>query len=93
MANLTLNDVKNHLRIDLEYKSEDDYLNLLVDTAREYIIEAVGECDEEKARVKIVMLSIITNLYDTRDITNKDEEKNRRVINSIIMQLQIGDNK
>ena len=90
MANLSIEDIKTHLRLDTEDASEDAYLTLLIDTAREYVVEAVGECDESKARVKIVMLAIITNLYDTRDVTSKDEEKNRKIISSIMMQLQVG---
>lgn len=84
--NLTL--VKNFLRIDMD--EDDEYLNLLIEAAKEYIIDAIGVCDEEKPRVKLLMLNIIASLYETRQFTiEKANEKVQYTLKSMLMQLQL----
>lgn len=80
--------VKNFLRIDID--NDDEYLNLLIEVAREYIVDAIGVCDEENPRVKLLMLNIIASLYETRQFTiDKTNEKVQYTLKSIIMQLQL----
>lgn len=84
--NLTL--VKNFLRIDMD--EDDEYLNLLIEAAKEYIIDAIGVCDEENPRVKLLMLNIIASLYETRQFTiEKANEKVQYTLKSMLMQLQL----
>lgn len=80
--------VKGFLRIDTDY--DDEYILLLIEAAREYIIGAVGKCEEEEARVKILMLNIIASLYENRQYTvNKLNEKVSYTLKNMIMQLQL----
>lgn len=81
--------IKNYLRIDTDY--DDEYIMLLLDVAREYVIDAVGECDETKARVKLVMLNIIATLYENRRFTiDKNNEKVAYTIKTMLQQLCLG---
>ena len=81
--------IKNYLRIDTDY--DDEYIMLLLDVAREYVIDAVGECDETKARVKLVMLNIIATLYENRKFTiEKNNEKVAYAIKNMLLQLSLG---
>lgn len=85
---MNLEYVKGFLRIDTDY--DDEYILLLIEAAREYIIDAVGKCEEEKARVKILMLNIIASLYENRQYTvNKLNEKVSYTLKNMIMQLQL----
>ena len=62
--------------------------------AREYIIDAVGKCDETIARVKLLMRVIVAELYEKRSLTfdiNSTNQKVQYVIRSIINQLSFGD--
>lgn len=80
--------IKNFLRIDIN--EDDEYLKLLIGVAREYIIAAIGKCDESSARVKLLMLNIIASLYETRQFTiDKASEKVQYSLKTMIMQLQM----
>ncbi|MBU5331418.1 head-tail connector protein [Anaerocolumna aminovalerica] len=80
--------VKNFLRVDIN--DDDEYLKLLIEVAKEYIIAAIGKCDESKPRVKLLMLNIISNLYETRQFTvDKANEKVQYALKTMITQLQI----
>lgn len=80
--------VKNFLRIDID--DDDEYIQLLIDVAKEYITAAVGQCDEDKPRVKLLMLNIIASLYETRQFTiDKNNEKVQYTLRTMIMQLQL----
>lgn len=89
---MTLQEVKAFLKVD--FNDDDDFITLLIDVAREYIIDAIGECNEEIARVKLLMRVIVAELYEKRALTfdmNSTNEKVQYVIRSIINQLSFGD--
>lgn len=89
---MTLQEVKAFLKVD--FNDDDDFITLLIDVAREYIIDAVGKCDETVARVKLLMRIIVGELYEKRSMTfdmNSTNEKVQYVIRSIINQLSFGD--
>ncbi len=80
--------VKNFLRIDID--DDDEYIQLLIEVAKEYITAAVGQCEESKPRVKLLMLNIIASLYETRQFTiDKNNEKVQYALQTMIMQLQL----
>lgn len=89
---MTLSEMKSYLKVDFD--DDNDFITLLMDVAREYIIDAVGKCDETIARVKLLMRVIVAELYEKRSLTfNMDStnEKVQYVIRSIINQLSFGD--
>ena len=86
--NVDLETAKGFLRVDFD--DDDDLINLLIEVATEYITAAVGSCDyEESARVRLLAMVIITELYETRSMTtDKMSQKTQHTIRSIIAQLQ-----
>ncbi len=89
---MTLSEMKSYLKVDFD--DDNDFITLLMDVAREYIIDAVGKCDETIARVKLLMRVIVAELYEKRSLTfdiNSTNQKVQYVIRSIINQLSFGD--
>ena len=89
---MTLAEMKSYLKVDFD--DDDNFITLLMDVAREYIVDAIGECDETIARVKLLMRVIVAELYEKRSMTfdmNSTNEKVQYVIRSIINQLSFGD--
>ena len=88
--------IKKYLRVDFD--DDNDYINLLHDAAKQYVINTVGqnalndkgEIDEENPLVKLLELTIISTLYENRTYTvNKNDEKLQYTLKSIILQLQL----
>ena len=80
--------IKKALKVDFD--DDDDYIALLLEAAAEYIREATGKCDYTSARVRLLSLVIITELYEKRALTvEKAGEKAQYAIRSIITQLQM----
>ena len=89
---MTLAEMKSYLKVD--YNDDDNEITLMMNVAREYIIDAVGECDETIARVQLLMRVIVGELYEKRSMTfdmNSTNQKVQYVIRSIINQLSFGD--
>ena len=89
---MTLAEMKSYLKVDFD--DDDNFITLLMDVAREYIVDAIGECDETIARVQLLMRVIVGELYEKRSMTfdmNSTNEKVQYVIRSIINQLSFGD--
>ena len=89
---MTLAEMKSYLKVD--YNDDDNDITLMMDVAREYIVDAIGECNEEIARVQLLMRVIVAELYEKRSMTfdmNSTNEKVQYVIRSIINQLSFGD--
>ena len=79
--------VKLYLRIDND--EEDGLLEMMLETAREYVVGAVGKCDETKARVRLLVLSIVSDIYENRSLMEeKNTAKLRHSVQSILFQLQ-----
>lgn len=85
---MTLAEMKSYLKVD--YNDDDNEITLMMNVAREYITDAIGECDETIARVQLLMRVIVGELYEKRSMTfdmNSTNEKVQYVIRSIINQL------
>lgn len=84
---MTLEYIKGFLKVD--FSEDDEYIMLLLAVAEEYIAAAIGCCDFAKARVKLLALVIVTELYEKRSFSvEKAGEKAQFTIRSIINQLQ-----
>lgn len=89
---MTLAEMKSYLKVDFD--DDDNDITLMMNVAREYIVDAIGECNEEIARVQLLMRVIVAELYEKRSMTfdmNSTNEKVQYVIRSIINQLSFGD--
>lgn len=84
---MELDYIKGFLKVD--FADDDEYITLLSEVAEKYIEAAVGSCDYDDARVKLLALVIITELYEKRSYSvEKAGEKAQYTIRSIIAQLQ-----
>ena len=89
---MTLAEMKSYLKVD--FNDDDNDITLMMNVAREYITDAIGECDETIARVQLLMRVIVGELYEKRSMTfdmNSTNQKVQYVIRSIINQLSFGD--
>lgn len=83
---MNLDFVKGFLKVDFD--DDDNFINLLMEVAKEYVVGAIGYCDESKARVRILELVIIDELYHKRELTvEKAGTQAQYTIRSIINQL------
>lgn len=79
--------IKQFLKVDFD--DDDNVINLMAEVAERYITAAVGSCDYEDPRVRILALVIITELYEKRSYSvEKAGVKAQYTIRSIIAQLQ-----
>ncbi|NFL80334.1 phage gp6-like head-tail connector protein [Clostridium sporogenes] len=89
---LTLIEVKQFLRID--YDDEDNFLQLCIQNAEEYIRDAVDDFDTKiqidrfKTRAKLFSMFIIQDMFDNRELTTKDNEKYKYITRSFITQMR-----
>lgn len=87
---LDLNTIKNYLKIDFD--DDDELINMLIAAAKEYIVNAIGNFDENKATHRLLLLNIVANLYENRSFLNsKNNEKVAYIIKSLITQLQLSE--
>ncbi|ACO85308.1 MULTISPECIES: head-tail connector protein [Clostridium] len=85
---MDLEQVKKFLRVD--FSEDDTYITLLIDVAKEYIVDAVGKYDETSARYKLLLFNIVSTLYENRQYTiDRSNEKVAYTLKSIILQLQL----
>lgn len=85
---MSLEYIKGFLRIDTDY--DDEYILLLQEAAKEYVIDAVGACQEEDGRVRLILLNLIASLYENRQYTiNKLSEKVLYPLKTMLLQLQL----
>lgn len=86
---VTLDEVKEHLRID--YDSEDLYLEILIKAAGEFIYNTTGiRFDNTNSLAKVACLFIISDLYENRNAsTEKMNEKIRNIVMMILSQLSL----
>lgn len=84
---MELSTIKLFLKVDFD--DDDEIITLMRDVAEKYIIGAVGTCNFNDPRVRLLALVIITELYEKRSYSvEKAGEKAQYTIRSIISQLQ-----
>jgi uncharacterized phage protein (predicted DNA packaging) len=88
MLDLTLDELKNYLRVD---GSEDDtFLALLIEGAKEYLANA-GVPESDSKLYKLAVMLYVALQYENRDPSAKMEQFNF-ALQSIVLQLkQFGD--
>lgn len=85
---MDLQEVKSFLKVDFD--DDDSYILLLIDAAKEYIIDSVGKYDASKARMRVYLLNIVSTLYEKRSLTvDKADEKVQYTLMSIARQLRL----
>ena len=87
---MTLEEVKNFLKVDFD--DDDSLITLEIAAAEEYIADAVGQYKESSARMKLLLLNIVSTLYENRVYTVlQANEKVQYSHRSMVLQLQLED--
>lgn len=85
---MELDEIKNFLKVDFE--DDDDYIKLLKDVAIEYIEDAIGVFNKERAKQRYLVLILINDMYNKRTFTvDTNDEKIRYTSRSIVLQEQL----
>ena len=87
---MTIETVKDYLRVDGD--DDDGLISWMMETAKEYIVSAVGEYDEEDKTANLLFCAIVQNLYDNRELMQSDIQQRKAIeytFKSIILQLQL----
>lgn len=85
-----LEEVKQFLKID--YDDEDNTIELLIGAAKEYITNSIREYDSSSSRMKLLLMTLVSSMYENKEYTiNVNNEKVRHIIRSMCMQLQLED--
>jgi uncharacterized phage protein (predicted DNA packaging) len=88
---LTVEEVKQFLRLEQDYTEEDILLTALRDTAEEYLKNATGiTFDSTNLLAKLFVQVLISDWYENRSfmVEGKTSDKVRFTIQSILTQLR-----
>ena len=83
---MDLQTVKEFLKVDFD--DDDDYINLLIDVAKEYISDCLGSYNDTRKKQQYLLLTLIQDMYNNRSYTVNKDEKIRLTIRSIVLQEQ-----
>lgn len=87
---MTLEEIKNFLKVD--FGDDDSLITLEIEAAKEYITDAVGQYKESSARMNLLLLNIVSTLYENRVYTvQQANEKVQYSLSSMVLQLQLED--
>lgn len=90
MAELTLQEVKDHLAVDFDDEATDRMLTRLMSAADAYLIGAVGkDYPKEDERAKQIALCLISDLYEKRGLNPREAANENRLIQDFTLQLQM----
>ncbi len=84
-----LEEIKNYLRMDFD--DDDILLNTIILAGKEYIKNAIGYIDMDKPSFKILLYTICADLYERRSYLIDKAIQTNKIINSLILQLQLAE--
>lgn len=85
---ITLDEAKLHLRVDSDI--EDTEIEIIIEAAEEMIKNVTGTTfNNTNSLAKVACLYIITDLYESRGLTQSTSEKTKDIINMILTQLSL----
>lgn len=86
---MTLDYVKRFLKVD--FTADDEYINLLIGVADKYSAHKLGEnYDDNEPRIKLLMLTLISTMYQNREYTVSESNENvQYTLRSIMAQLEL----
>lgn len=85
---MTLEFVKKAIKVD--FPDDDDYIQLLMDSGKEYITDGIAPYDETIARHRLLLIALVDAAYKERSYTVKDSQKAGYIVKSMAAQLRDG---
>lgn len=87
---LTLEAVKDYLGIDFEDDMTERRLTRLVSVADKFMVGAIGkEYPADDERVQELQLMIIADLFDHRELSQKQESMYRKLAHDFELQIRL----
>ena len=80
--------VKNAIKVD--FTEDDEYIGLLIESAKEYITDGVAPYDALIARHRLLLIALVDAAYHERSFTVKDSQKAGYIVRSMTAQLREG---
>lgn len=84
---VTLETVKAYLRVD--FPDDDVLIGIMMDTARQYIADGVGAFEEQNPRHNMILLAVVSHLYENRQFQAQSAGKIMRIISSMMLQERL----
>ena len=86
---MNLHEVKEYLRIDGD--ADDATIEMMMQAAEQFIIDAAGFYDPENPKVKILYALLMQDFYENRVFAVREADRQRlsQVAGSILLQLQM----
>lgn len=84
---VTLYEVKNYLRI--AYDDDDLLLKTLINAADEYLKAAIHDNYAECSRAKLLILLVVSDLYDNRGLNEGVSVKVRNIVDNFALQMKL----
>ncbi|MEA5085097.1 MAG: head-tail connector protein [Lachnospiraceae bacterium] len=91
---ITLEELKLYLRIDSA--EEDGFLQLCIDNAEGFLTDSIDDFatkinnERFKNKAKLLMMRIVLDMYDNRQMSTKDNEEYKLLFQSFLLQMQYG---
>jgi len=86
---LTLDEVKEFLKLEYDFYDEDNLLQLLMTASEAFLLNSTGiTFDSSNSLAKLFCLVLISDWYDDRAIIGKASDKIRFTIDCISTQLK-----
>lgn len=94
MALVELDELKTYLRLDAADISEDTLLLLFLDNAENFLRCSIEDYDTKinndmfENQAKLLILTLVQDMYDNRQLTTKDNEKYKLLVQSFLTQMK-----
>lgn len=86
---MNFEEVKEFLKVD--FPDDDNYINLLIEVAIEYVNDAIGIFNPSKAKHRLLVLTIIDTMYKERSyVVDSKNSSIQYILRSIVLQEQLG---
>ena len=85
---MTLEEVKNFIHVD--FNDDDTKIEIMKDAAIEYIEDALGSYNDKRAKQKLLVGTLVQDMYDKNSFTVDDKNESvKYIVKSIILQEQL----
>lgn len=86
---VTLPEVKQYLRLELEHTEDDQLLETMVSAAEEYLFSATGkEFISSSPRAKLLVLVLVAEWYENREAIGHVSMRLKDTVRSLLLQLK-----